>query len=71
MNVNIPYRNWRWNASKIAKKETGSYPSKNDRNWCSFIRMVDELWLTLIDECLAHVNKTITFKFKNGYSITK
>ena len=31
----------------------------------------DELWLTLIDECVAHVDKTITFNFKNGYSITK
>ena len=30
-----------------------------------------ELWLTLIDECIAQVNKTITCKFKNGYSITK
>lgn len=28
----------------------------------------DELWLTLIDECIAHVDKTITFKFKTGYS---
>ena len=31
----------------------------------------DELWLTLIDECIAHVDKTITLKFKNEYSITK
>ena len=31
----------------------------------------DVLWLTLIDECVAHIDKTITFKFKNGYSITK
>lgn len=31
----------------------------------------DELWLTFIDECIAHVDKTITFKFKNVYSITK
>ena len=31
----------------------------------------DELWLTLIDECIAHVDKIITFKFKTGYSITK
>ena len=31
----------------------------------------DELWLTLTDECVAHVDKTIIFKFKNGYSITK
>ena len=31
----------------------------------------DELWLTLINECTAHVDKTITFKFKNGYEIIK
>ena len=36
------------------------------------IEWSDELWLlTLIDECIAHVDKTITFKFNNGYSITK
>ena len=29
----------------------------------------DKLWLTLIDECVAHVNKTIIFKFKNRYEI--
>ena len=31
----------------------------------------EELWLTLIDECVAHEDKTITFKFKNGYEIIK
>ena len=31
----------------------------------------NELWLTLIDECVAHEDKTITFKFKNGYEIIK
>ena len=31
----------------------------------------DELWLTLIDKCVAHVDNTITFKFKNGYEIIK
>lgn len=31
----------------------------------------DELWLTLIDECIAHKDKMITFKFKNGYEINK
>lgn len=30
-----------------------------------------EFWLTLIDECIAHVDKAITFKFKNGYAIIK
>lgn len=31
----------------------------------------DELWLTLIDECVARDDKTIIFKFKNGYEIIK
>ena len=31
----------------------------------------EELWLTLIDECIALEDKTITFKFKNGYEIIK
>ena len=31
----------------------------------------DELWLTHIDECIAHVDKTITFRFKNAYEIIK
>ena len=25
---------------KDGKKKTGSYPSENDRSWCSFTRMV-------------------------------
>ena len=29
----------------------------------------DELWLILIDECVAHVDETIIFKFKNGYEM--
>ena len=29
----------------------------------------DKLWLTLIDECVAHVDRPIIFKFKNGYEI--
>lgn len=35
------------------------------------LKWSNELWLTLIDECVTHEDKTITFKFKNGYSITK
>ena len=31
----------------------------------------DEIWLMLIDEAVAHENGTLTFKFKNGYNITK
>ena len=31
----------------------------------------DELWLTLIDECIDQEDKTITFKFKNGHEIIK
>ena len=29
----------------------------------------DKLWLILIDECVAHVDETIIFKFKNGYEM--
>ena len=31
----------------------------------------DEIWLMLIEEAVAHENGTLTFKFKNGYNITK
>ena len=35
------------------------------------LELSDELWLTLIDEYIAHKDKTITFKIKNGYEIIK
>lgn len=35
------------------------------------LKWSDELWLTLIDECVDYEDKTITFKFKNGYEIIK
>ena len=28
-----------------------------------------ELWLTLIDECIAHEDKTTNFKFKKDYEV--
>lgn len=31
----------------------------------------DEIWLMLIEEAVAHEKGTLTFKFKNGYNITK
>ena len=31
----------------------------------------DEIWLMRIEEAVAHENGTLTFKFKNGYNITK
>ena len=31
----------------------------------------DEVWVTLIDVCIAHHDKTITFRFKSGHEITK
>ena len=31
----------------------------------------NEIWLMLIEEAVAHENGTLTFKFKNGYNITK
>lgn len=35
-----------------------------------FLEWSDELWLTLIDECVTHEDKT-NFKFINGDSITR
>ena len=37
----------------------------------ALLELSDELWLTLIDECINHEDKTITLKFKNGYEIIK
>ena len=34
------------------------------------LEWADELWLTLIDECVTHEDKT-NFKFINGDSITR
>ena len=31
----------------------------------------DEIWLMLIEEAVVHESGTLTFKFKNGYNITK
>jgi predicted DNA-binding protein (UPF0278 family) len=35
------------------------------------LKWSNELGLTLIDECVIHEDKMITFKFKNGYEIIK
>ena len=51
------------------KKRTWSYPSEMIEADAVLIEWSDELWLTLIDECVTHEDKTITFKFKNGYEI--
>lgn len=33
------------------------------------LKWSNKLGLTLIDECVIHEDKTITFKFKNGYEM--
>ena len=33
------------------------------------LEWADELWLTLLGECVTHEDKTTTFKFINGDSI--
>ena len=53
------------------EKRTGSYLYKMIEADAVLLEWYDELWLTLIDECIAHVDKTLTFKFKNGYEIIK
>ena len=54
---------------KIAKKELEVILQKMIEADAVLLEWSYELWLTLIDECVAHVNKTIIFKFKNGYEI--
>lgn len=53
------------------KKELEAIIQKMIETNAVLLEWSDELWLTLIDECIAHVDKAITFKFKNGYEIIK
>ena len=53
------------------KKELEAFLQKMIEADTVLLEWSDELWLTLIDECVAHEDKTITFKFKNGYEIIK
>ena len=56
---------------KGKKKELEAILQKMIEAYAVLLEWSYELWFTLIDECVAHEDKTITFKFKNGYSITK
>ena len=63
---------WRWKTSKESKKkELEAILQKMIEADTVLLKWSGELWLTLIDECVVHVDKTITFKFKNGYEIIK
>ena len=63
---------WRCNNPEDGKKkELEAILQKMIEQMQFLLDWSDELWLTLIVECVAHVDKTITFNFKNGYSITK
>ena len=63
---------WRCNNPEDGKKkELEAILQKMIEADAVLLEWSDELWLTLIDECVAHVDKTITFKFKNGYETIK
>ena len=62
----------RWKDPKDSKKkELEAILQKMIEANAVLLEWSDELWLTLIDECVARDDKTITFKFKNGYEIIK
>ena len=56
---------------KIAKKELEVILQKMIEADAVLLEWSDELLLTFIDKWIARLDKTITFKFINGYSITK
>ena len=53
------------------KKELEGILQKMIEAYAVLLEWSDELWFTLLDECVAHEDKTITIKFKNGYEIIK
>lgn len=53
------------------KKNLEAIVAKMEELQTVLLEWSDEIWLTLIEEAIAHENGTLTFKFKNGYEITK
>ena len=53
----------------VRKKELEAILQKMIEANAVLLEWSDKLWLILTDECVAHVDKTIIFKFKNGYEI--
>lgn len=56
---------------KTRQKNLEAIAAKMEELDSVLLEWSDEIWLTLIEEAVAHENGTITFKFKNGYNITK
>lgn len=56
---------------KARQKNLQAIVSKMDELDTVLLEWSDEIWLMLIEEAVAHENGTLTFKFKNGYNITK
>lgn len=56
---------------KTRQKNLEAIAAKMEELDSVLLEWSDEIWLTLIEEAVAHENGTITFKFKNGYNFTK
>lgn len=56
---------------KARQKNLDAIVAKMEELNTVLLEWSDEIWLTLIEEAVAHENRTLTFKFKNGYNITK
>lgn len=56
---------------KARQKKLEAIVAKMEKLDTVLLKWSDEIWLMLIEEAVAHENGTLTFKFKNGYNITK
>lgn len=56
---------------KTRQKNLEAIAAKMEELDSVLLEWSDEIWLTLIEEAVTHEKATITFKFKNGYNITK
>jgi len=56
---------------KARQKNLEAIVTKMEELDTVLLELSDEIWLMLIEEAVAHENGTLTFKFKNGYNITK
>lgn len=54
---------------KTRQKNLEAIAAKMEELDSILLEWSDEIWLTLIEEAVAHENGTITFKFKNGYTL--
>ena len=56
---------------KARQKNLEAIVAKMEELDTVFLEWSDEIWLMLIEEVVTHENGTLTFKFKNGYNVTK